>query len=1179
MKKTLLSSLLIFCAINFISAQCTTPETPYTTLNIPGIIEAENYDNGCNGVAFYDADAINYGGSYRTDAVDILPCSDLGGGYMITRIANGEWLKYTVNIDTSGSYKLDIRVASANSGSLFHIEFDSVNVSGSLSVPKTGGGQNWTSVRTSLNLKAGKHIMRIFFDKGGFNLNKISFSGQYDVSNFTVDYAVNSGFPLEKKFDLMNSGNQAITKYTRGDVDLYGQARVKSLRIDLGWGSGWSSMFTNMISGSSSSIVYNFGNIDYLSQQLKKNCMGGYWSYAYCPNFLQTTSWTNQPNDLTKWKEILKSCALHFKTNKLRPDFQAIWNEPDLPFTSTQSLGFYTGSSSDYVQLYDFGIRGLTEGDPEANIGGPDITGIPGGGGDWMSPILDHIKTNNLRLDFFSFHDIAGSTTTVNTSVDLVRDAFKARGTYFDKTEILCTELLTFGTTDPTLNTFECVPTILNMFSSMVQKPDFKRAHWAQGTSDDLIGVINTNGYRRASYFAFKFYGMMPLDQKLVSGNTLINTLASGDEHNACFMAWNTTGNLQRLNMTFKNVPFHSGILEIHRIDNIHNSYGNLSSSEGIAPKIINVADIANFIWKDSIVNNATILFKLSDGSGLSEQDVVNYPVNLIHRYYYFPERTKNNYAMYDKYAWVARLGMNNNDKAYSICGHSMDNLPPALKVKFVTDGNLQTIDSNSVLGLRIDYEVDTLFTKGVLFHGSIYNSNRNALMPWGTQKQADEDHQVNLSNFEIAFADYAPQNWTGKVILSFIMQNTGANSRAKIQLEPTGILYPFKSLIIPGIIEAVDFDKGGANVSYHDADSMNSGGLYRKDEGVDITLSQDSKGGKYQVDSTVTGEWLKYTVNVQRPTTYVIETRVASKLNGGAFHILFNDTISTNTIHVNNTCGFQNWQSIFDTIVLPQGITIMTVKIDSGGFNFNRFNVYGLEKPYAGIIEIPGTLEAENFNINGYYDPNPSATGNTYRPDQYIDIATKSSVTYLTNTTDKEWVEYSVHVAQTDTFDITTHIASPVSNSSITIFVDDSLCTTIKVPNFSSYNTFNTILQSAILDSGIHIVRLLFNKGGFYLDKLVFSIHVNGIQDLDNVSKNISVFPNPANNQLTINSNQVLIQEIYINDIQGRVVYQNKESFNRSRTVDVSDLQNGIYFIQCKTVEGIVNKKLVIQK
>jgi beta-glucanase (GH16 family) len=65
-----------------------TSSTPYygAPQTIPGTIEAEDYDNGGQSVAYYDMDAANNDGVYRpAEYVDIEACTDSGGGYNVGR--------------------------------------------------------------------------------------------------------------------------------------------------------------------------------------------------------------------------------------------------------------------------------------------------------------------------------------------------------------------------------------------------------------------------------------------------------------------------------------------------------------------------------------------------------------------------------------------------------------------------------------------------------------------------------------------------------------------------------------------------------------------------------------------------------------------------------------------------------------------------------------------------------------------------------------------------------------------------------------------------------------------------------------------------------------------------------------------------------------------------------------
>lgn len=139
-------------------------------------IEAEDYDNGGQGVAYSDSHPSNVGGAYRGDAVDIQATSDAGGGYNVGWIDTGEWLEYTVEVARTGVYDLDLRVASGASGGALRILLDGVDATGTVTIPGTGGWQQWQTVSVpSVSLTEGQHVVRIAVDAGGFNLNWAEF--------------------------------------------------------------------------------------------------------------------------------------------------------------------------------------------------------------------------------------------------------------------------------------------------------------------------------------------------------------------------------------------------------------------------------------------------------------------------------------------------------------------------------------------------------------------------------------------------------------------------------------------------------------------------------------------------------------------------------------------------------------------------------------------------------------------------------------------------------------------------------------------------------------------------------------------------------------------------------------------------------------------------------------------
>jgi Secretion system C-terminal sorting domain len=75
--------------------------------------------------------------------------------------------------------------------------------------------------------------------------------------------------------------------------------------------------------------------------------------------------------------------------------------------------------------------------------------------------------------------------------------------------------------------------------------------------------------------------------------------------------------------------------------------------------------------------------------------------------------------------------------------------------------------------------------------------------------------------------------------------------------------------------------------------------------------------------------------------------------------------------------------------------------------------------------------------------------------------------------------------------------------------------------------------------------------------------------------TNNYSIYPNPTSNQLNIEINEVGVREINIIDITGKTVKTFTLNFN---TINVSDLQKGIYFIKFIGDEKTITKKFIKQ-
>lgn len=165
--------------------------------SVPAMFLAENYTTGTDGVTYHDSDAINDGGIYRNDGVDIEPCSEGKGN--IFNIESGEWLGYRLTIPRTDLYKMEFRVSSAEGKGAFHVEVNGVDKTGKITIPRTNGSQIWTSVYLSgITLNSGSQMLRVCMDEPGFNF-----------ANFTISYDQPTP-PVGKKITLKN-GSYYVT--------------------------------------------------------------------------------------------------------------------------------------------------------------------------------------------------------------------------------------------------------------------------------------------------------------------------------------------------------------------------------------------------------------------------------------------------------------------------------------------------------------------------------------------------------------------------------------------------------------------------------------------------------------------------------------------------------------------------------------------------------------------------------------------------------------------------------------------------------------------------------------------------------------------------------------------------------------------------------------------------------
>ena len=192
-------------------------------------IQAEDFDLGGEGVAYHDVDAANLSGAYRTtEGVDIQATTDTGGGYNVGYTKAGEWMEYTINVQTAGSYDLSFRIASAAANGKFHAEIDGTNVTGTLTMPNTGGTQKWiTLTKSSIAPTAGQHVLRLSMDSAASTGGSI---GNFNYITIAPHAPVPSN-PILIQAEDFDAGAEGVAYHDTDAANLGGKYRSTGVDI------------------------------------------------------------------------------------------------------------------------------------------------------------------------------------------------------------------------------------------------------------------------------------------------------------------------------------------------------------------------------------------------------------------------------------------------------------------------------------------------------------------------------------------------------------------------------------------------------------------------------------------------------------------------------------------------------------------------------------------------------------------------------------------------------------------------------------------------------------------------------------------------------------------------------------------------------------------------------------
>ncbi|HET6246492.1 MAG TPA: carbohydrate-binding protein [Tepidisphaeraceae bacterium] len=301
-------------------------------------------------------------------------------------------------------------------------------------------------------------------------------------------------------------------------------------------------------------------------------------------------------------------------------------------------------------------------------------------------------------------------------------------------------------------------------------------------------------------------------------------------------------------------------------------------------------------------------------------------------------------------------------------------------------------------------------------------------------------------------------------------------------------------------IIPAVDYDKGGEGVSYHDTTPTNLGNsTYRAPDGVDIETGGSI--GKV-IGYTAAGEWLNYTVNIPSAGKYVLQVSSANVMLGGTLHAGIGTSNLSGEIAVPISTGWQTYHtSNSAAFSLAAGKQILRITLDHAAANgaVGNFDTFKLipqtttmptptppatgDTPFLGTpFTTNQTIPAADYDKGGegiaYHDTTAANLGgDNYRPGDGVDIqAGGATGNVVGHVAAGEWLNYTITVATAGNYQLNSSVTNAAAGGTFYASVAGTNITgDIAIPNNgTSWTTYSTVTSISFpLTAGTHVLRI----------------------------------------------------------------------------------------------------------
>jgi hypothetical protein len=184
-------------------SNATSPTTTVSNLQAGNYMFRLTITDNAGGTAFDDVAVTVNPAPVRVQAEDytamsgvqVVPTDDAGGGNKVSDIGTNDWVEYTVNIPTAGTYPFRFRSSTWSDGVILQVRDASGNILDTVKTYNTGGYTRFITFYEDITLPAGQQTLR---------LQNVGTALPLDINWFEIVGAINV-VPLPVDFVLFNA--------------------------------------------------------------------------------------------------------------------------------------------------------------------------------------------------------------------------------------------------------------------------------------------------------------------------------------------------------------------------------------------------------------------------------------------------------------------------------------------------------------------------------------------------------------------------------------------------------------------------------------------------------------------------------------------------------------------------------------------------------------------------------------------------------------------------------------------------------------------------------------------------------------------------------------------------------------------------------------------------------------